>query len=295
MKNKLLVIINPISGTGKQKGIDKMIKDRLDSDKYDVEITYTEYAGHASLIAKEAVDKSFDTVAVVGGDGTVNEVVKSLIDTDVTLAIIPCGSGNGLARHLGIPMNTKKAIDSVNTFIKHQIDTLSINEHKCVNVAGFGFDALISYEFANMTKRGIVSYFKSVVSNYFTYKNQNYTVEMNGETHEMKAFLFSIANSSQYGNNAYIAPSARIDDGLVDIVAIRKPYFFQIPTVALSLFTKCIDNTFVCKTLEGSEFTIKHDNKIAHIDGEPLELGKVIKVKVNPRSLNILVKPNRNI
>jgi YegS/Rv2252/BmrU family lipid kinase len=295
MRNKLLVIINPISGTGKQKGIDNIISGRLDSNKYDVDIIHTEYAGHASVIAKDAISKSCAYIVVVGGDGTVNEVAKELVGTDVCLGIIPCGSGNGLARHLGIPMNTKRAIDSVNKFVPHKIDTISINDHLCVNVAGIGFDALISYEFANMDKRGFFSYFKSVLNNYFSYKNQTYTIDINGKKIVKKAFLLSIANSSQYGNNAFIAPSARIDDGLVDIVAVKKPNIFQIPTIAIAIFNKSIDNTFLCSTLEGSEFTITHDNEIGHIDGEPLKLGKVLKVKVNPASLNILVNPKKTI
>lgn len=295
MKNKLLVVINPISGTGKQKGIEKNIISGLDSKKYDVEIIHTQYAGHASLIVKEAIEKSFKTIVVVGGDGTVNEVAKVLVDTDITLGIIPCGSGNGLARHLGIPMNTKRAIDSINTFVRHQIDTISINDHKCINVAGIGFDALISYEFANMTKRGLFSYFISIIKNYFSYKNQTYSVEINGQTKIIKAFLFSIANSSQYGNNAFIAPTACIEDGLVDIVAIRKPNIFQIPTIVIAIFNKSIHNTLLCKTLEAKEFTITHSNEIAHIDGEPLKLGKILKVKVNPRSLNVLVNPKKKI
>jgi len=295
MKKKLLVVINPISGTGKQKGIEKILVNRLDSNMYDVEITHTEYAGHASEIAREAVKKNFNNLVVVGGDGTVNEVVKELIDTDITVGIIPCGSGNGLARHLGIPMNTKKAISSINTFVHKKIDTISINNEKCVNVAGIGFDALISYEFANMSKRGIVSYFKSVVKNYFSYKNQQFSIQNNGETKELKAFLFSIANSSQYGNNAYIAPDARIDDGLVDLVALKKPNLFQLPLLAISLFNKTIHKSSLCKVIEGSEFIINQVNDIAHIDGEPLKLGRTINVKVNPSSLNILVNQNKKI
>jgi len=295
MKKKLLVVVNPISGTGKQNGIEKMIVRLLDGTKYDIEITKTEYAGHASEIARDAINKSFKIIVVVGGDGTVNEVVKELINTDITVGIVPCGSGNGLARHLGIPMNTKKAIQSINTFITHKIDTLSINNEKCVNVAGIGFDALISYEFANMDKRGLSSYFKSVVKNYFSYKNQVYTIKMNGEKRELKAFLFSIANSSQYGNNAYISPNARIDDGLVEIVALKKPNLFQIPLLAIALFRKTINQSSLCITIEGKEFTVSQDNDIAHIDGEPLKLGTKIEVKVNPASLNILVNPNKKI
>lgn len=295
MKNKLLVVINPISGTGKQKGIEEMIVKHLDDTKYDIEITHTEYAGHASEIARDAAHKSFNTLVVVGGDGTVNEVVKELINTDLTLGVVPCGSGNGLARHLGIPMNTKKAIDSINSFKTHKIDTISINNEKCVNVAGVGFDALISYEFANMDKRGLSSYFKTVVRNYFSYKNQSYTIEMDGERRELKAFLFSIANSSQYGNNAYISPKAKIDDGLVEIVALKKPNIFQIPLLAIALFKKTINQSSLCTTIKASNFTIIQDGEIGHIDGEPLKLGKTLNVKVNPSSLNILVNPNKKI
>lgn len=293
--NKLLVVINPISGTGKQRGIEKILLDKLDSNKVEIKVVYTECAGHASEIAKEAVEKQYDKIVVVGGDGTVNEVVKELINTEVVVGIIPCGSGNGLARHLGVPMNTIKAIDSINTFEHKKIDTISINNEKCVNVAGIGFDALISYEFANMTKRGIISYFKSVVKNYFAYQNQKYIIEQNGVKTEVEAFLFSVANSSQYGNNAYIAPTAKINDGFVNLVALKKPHIFQLPMLACALFRKTINKSSLYTSIEGKEFEITQSTEIGHIDGEPMKLGQKLKIRVNPLSLNILVNPNKKI
>lgn len=289
MKKELLVIINPISGTGKQKGIDSKINDILDKSKFNIEIIKTEYAGHASEIAEKAIEEKKDIIAVIGGDGTVNEVAKMLVNSNVAMAIVPCGSGNGLARHLGISMHPLKALEQINKFEAREIDCIDINGEKCFNVAGVGFDALVSYQFANMNSRGFFSYLKSVLGSYFSYKNQEYTIETETKTVKEKAFLFSIANSCQYGNNAYINPQAKIDDGKCEIVSLKKPSLLTLPIVGIRFLNKTLHKSSYCNIYSGSNFKIHQGDEISHIDGEPLKLSKDLEIKVLAKSLKVYI------
>lgn len=286
---KLLAIINPISGTGKQKGIEEILNKHLNKSRFCLFVEYTEYAGHAFELAKRAIDEKYDAVLAIGGDGTINEIARSLVGSNVTLGIIPCGSGNGLARHLGIPMSAKRAICWLNNAVVVKMDTVLANDKLFVNVAGVGFDAFISHEFDKMDSRGLSSYFKAVVKSFFTYSQKEFIVETNNEKHEWKGFLLSFANSSQFGNNAFIAPKASLFDGKINLVLLKKPKWYQIPGVAIKTFTKRLDRSSLFTQITGDEFQIKQDCILGHVDGEPIEFGQHIHLKVLPASLNVFV------
>ncbi|RUT79183.1 diacylglycerol/lipid kinase family protein [Ancylomarina longa] len=284
---KLLVIINPVSGTGKQKGIEKLLNQYLNPARFALDIRYTQYAKHGMELAKEAIAESFDAVLAVGGDGTVNEIASILTGTDVALGILPCGSGNGLARHLGIPMNLKKAIAWINKARIIKMDTVKANQYIFVNMGGIGFDAFISNKFENMKGRGFWNYARAVLQSFFTYPMQNFTIIENHQEHHHRGFLLSFANSDQFGNNAFIAPSANIQDGILNLVLLQKPKWYQIPLLAFQVFTKRIEKSPLFSQVKGSEFRIIQENTLAHLDGEPIELGQEIHLQVWAKSLKV--------
>lgn len=289
MKKKICFIVNPISGVGRQKLIEKLIDECLDRMLYDYEIAYTKAAKHATELAGQAAAKGFDIVVAVGGDGSVNETAKGLIGTTTTMAIMPAGSGNGLARHLKIPLNLKKAMNIINAGKEKQIDTIQFNENPFVNIAGVGFDAHIGWEFAKFGKRGFSSYLRVIRKELPKYKAQDFELIIDGKTLQRKAFLISFANGSQWGNNAHIAPLADISDGVMDIVVLKDISFFSAISVGLGLFRKTLHRSSHLEIIKCKEAVIKQNKTIAHIDGEPIEAGKEIWVKVNPLSLKVLV------
>jgi diacylglycerol kinase (ATP) len=286
----ILFIINPISGTGKKKNLEKLIDQGLDKSKFVYRIVYTEAAGQATLICREAVEQGADAVIAVGGDGTANEVGQALVGTETVLGIIPSGSGNGLARHLKIPFNTKKAVEVINRFKLHRIDTATINEKVFLSIAGVGYDAFVAKKFAKAAKRGFFSYFRIVSGEYKTYRPKKYVLEVDGKTITRRALLITFANSNQFGNNTSISPEATIDDGFIDICILRRIPLHLIPFYVPMLFTKTFHKTQYIEIIRAKEATItRKKGKTMHFDGDPMEMGKRIEMKVNPASLKIIV------
>ena len=290
MKSKIAFIINPFSGTGKKEDIPSLIKRELDIEVFEPEIVFTEHRGHGTELAKEFVDKKFDIVVAVGGDGTVNEVGRSLIHSDTSLGIIPIGSGNGLARHLGIPMNLRKAVKQLNHSEPIRMDYGLVNNRPFFCTCGTGFDAYVSTEFAKGKKRGIMSYVEKIITGYFTYKSQNYHLLGEGIDLNTKAFVITFANASQWGNNAYIAPQASVQDGKLDISIMSSFPIIALPTLALQLFAKTIDKDLFMTTLRSKDITlIREESGPFHYDGEPYEEGLEIQIKTIKDGLKVLV------
>ncbi len=285
---KVLYIINPISGVGRQKIIEKMLV-KYSAKNINYTIKYTEYAKHAIELTKQ-YSANFDAIVVVGGDGSVNEVGQALINSNTAFGIIPTGSGNGLARHLQIPLKIKDAILNINNFNVLTIDTASINNTFFINVAGIGFDALIAHKFAKYGKRGFSSYIKITSKEFKKYKSQkiNLTIDENKINDEV--FLLSIANGSQFGNNAYIAPTASMNDGKLNITTLKKFPLISAPKLAYKLFTKKIDKLKIAKSYKAKSIIIEQNGKIlAHIDGEPVVFSDKIEINIIPHSLKIII------
>lgn len=259
MKKKIAFIINPISGTGSKKDIPNIIQAHLDVKQYQPEIVFTEHRLHGRELAKQFVDKGFYAVVAVGGDGTVNEVARSLIHTDTALGIIPIGSGNGLARHLDLPMNVKKTVQQLNRSEQILIDYGIVNGQPFFCTCGTGFDAYVSTEFAKGKDRGIMAYIEKMITGYFNYKSQS--LHLVGESIDLKAkaFVLTFANAAQWGNNAYIAPQASVQDGQMDISILSNFPIIAIPSLALQLLTKTIDKDFFMTTLRTDEVTLYRD------------------------------------
>lgn len=286
---KVCFIVNPISGVGRQKMIEKLVAEKLDHSRFEHAILYTERAKHAIELCKKAVTDRYDIVVAVGGDGSVNEVGSSLIGTSSAMAIMPAGSGNGLARHLGIPMNLVKAMDVINEGKEIAIDTVSINNEVFLGMAGVGFDAHIGWEFAKFGKRGFSSYVKVILREFPKYKARDYELEIDGKTYKRKAFLISFANGSQYGNNAVISPGASLQDGLVDVCILKDFPLYALPVLAFRLFNRSMDHSKYVEIIRGKKIKVRQEATTAHIDGEPVELGKEIVMEVQPGSLKVVV------
>jgi len=291
MNSNIAFIINPYSGIGKKEDLPDLIRRGLDVRFSEPLIVFTEYRGHGTLLAKEFMEKGFQIVVAVGGDGTVNEVAQSLVHTNTSLGIIPIGSGNGLARHLGIPMVTRKAIEQLNHSEPIFMDYGLVNGKPFFCTCGTGFDAYVSTEFAKSKKRGIMSYIEKIITGYFSYKSQNYHLIGNGIDLTAKAFVLTFANASQWGNNAYIAPQASVQDGELDISIMSNFPIIAIPTLALQLFAKTIDKDLFMTTLRAEEITLlREESGPFHYDGEPYEEGKEIHLKTIADGLKVLVK-----
>lgn len=290
-KKKIVFVINPISGTQGKEQILAWVNEKLDREKYDMEVVYTEYAGHAVKIAAEkAAEKAFAVVAI-GGDGTINEIARSLVHTDTALGIIPCGSGNGLARHLQIPLDPKKAVDIINGGRLEVIDYGKINGIPFFCTCGVGFDAFVSLKFSQAGKRGPLTYLEQTLLESLKYRPEVYELEMDGNAStRYRAFLIACGNASQYGNNAYITPRATLDDGLLDVTILEPFTVLDVPSLSFQLFNKTIDQNSRIKTFQCKSLRI-HRSKpgVVHFDGDPMMAGEDIEVNIVQRELKVIV------
>lgn len=290
MKKKAVFIINLISGTSDKAAIPGLIDQYLDKTQFEYEIAVTQYAGHASEIAAKAKDDGVDVVVAIGGDGTVNEVARAIVHSSTALGIIPCGSGNGLARHLLLPLNVRKAIEVINRCEIRQLDYGIINDYPFFCTCGMGFDAFVSMKFAEAGKRGPITYVENVLREGLKYEPETYTIEDESGTLQYKAFLISCANASQYGNNAYIAPQASMSDGLMDVIIMEPFDVFEAPQISIEMFSKTLDKNSKIKTFRTRHLHIRRDKPgVIHYDGDPVMTGADIDVELKPKGINIIV------
>ena len=290
-KKHISFVVNPISGTQEKDQIVAMINEQLDIDKYTFQIEYTQYAGHAEEIAAKCAQEEHFAVVAIGGDGTVNEVARALTHTSTALGIIPCGSGNGLARHMQISMQPQKALEVINEGYVERIDYGTINRRKFFCTCGVGFDAFVSLKFAEAGKRGLNTYIEQSLNASLNYKPETYKVTIDGNDTEIyQAFLIACGNAAQYGNNAYIAPKATLTDGLLDVTILNPFTPLDVPSLALQLFTKTIDQNSHIKTFRCKTINIRRESPgVVHFDGDPVNMGANLKVKIHPAGLQVIV------
>lgn len=292
-KKRIIFIMNPISGTVKKSGIPDIINKTIDRDFYDFSIAVTQRQGHATKIAEQAKADGFYAAVAIGGDGTVNEVGRGVAGSATALGVIPCGSGNGLARHLMMPMDIAKSIEIINQHAIHELDYGIINNHPFFCTCGMGFDAFISMKFAESGKRGPVTYLENILREGIKYKPETYDITCDGKTEKHRAFLISCANASQYGNNAYIAPQASMSDGLLDIIIMEPFDMLDAPQISIDMFNKTLNknpkiNTFRTKSLH------VHREKpgVIHYDGDPIMAEADIEVSLVHHGIKVIINPN---
>lgn len=285
---KARLIINPISGTADKTGLDNLVIDSLSPLGWEIETTFTKAHGDATRLAAEAVTQGYDAVLAAGGDGTVNEAAAALCDSSTALGIIPCGSGNGLARHLGIPIDIREGIKVIANESPRSIDYATVNTRKFFCTFGVGFDAAVSEAFAGKKRRGKLTYLQSTFETFAKYHPELYTIIANGQRLTEKAFLVAVCNASQYGNNAYIAPSAAIDDGLLDVTIVHTGNILSTALVGFDMLTGMIERNVLIHTFRTPSIVISrtHDG-VAHLDGEPMHLDREINIRCHKQCLHV--------
>jgi len=291
IKINILFIINPISGGKAKSTIPTLIDKYLDKEKFNANFRITEYIGHATEIVEEAVNKNFDIIVAAGGDGTINEVAAKVLEHKKIMGIIPLGSGNGLARFLNIPQrNLRDAILVINKLKTDKIDTATFNDKCFFNLAGVGFDAHLSSLFSKDKKRGLAGYLKLSFTEVFNYKDEFYIINIDGVEYKRKAFAVTVANSSQYGNDVYIAPNASVKDGLLDVCIIKPFSILKLPVLSYVMLKGTAETSDMIEIIKGKKIKIiRQKEGPVHVDGEPLRMGQEIVININPLSLEVIV------
>lgn len=289
-KKVIYVIINPVSGTKSKKSLPEKIGKTIDQYKYDVHIFITAYEGHATQIAKEGVKNKVDCIVAIGGDGTINEIAKILVGTDIIFGIIPSGSGNGLARDLDIPMNYTKAVEILRKGHIKKIDYGIANGNIFFCTCGVGFDARVSEKALTQTSRGILMYAKNMITTFYDYKPEKYKIVTDEDVFEDEAFLITCANASQYGNNAYIAPHADIQDGKMNVAILKPISVLDVPRTMVQMFSKNISNNVKLVEFVTQKATIIRNHEgVMHLDGNAIQTEKDIHIEIVRQGLNVVV------
>ena len=287
-KLKYLFILNPVAGVGARRDFLTMIENACKEKRVSHKILFTRCAGDAKKIIEKKF-KKFDVFVAVGGDGTMNEVGSALAGTSGIMGLIPAGSGNALGRELGLSMKPEIAVKQLLNGHPIKIDTGLANGNRFMNLCGLGFDDHIARCFNKSTSRGPVPYFKAAMKEFFGYHAAEYEVEANGTITRHKAFVIAVTNTSQYGNNAFIAPRANVTDGILDFCALKPFGFFGSVGLGFRLFNKTIDKSGLCTYFKTSKVTIRGANLNFHIDGEPINNTEPVEITIDPLSLNIIV------
>jgi YegS/Rv2252/BmrU family lipid kinase len=288
-KGKALFVINKFAGGNYQSNLERIISTLCEAHDIDFNIAVTMSKGHAIDLALNAVKEKFSSVIAVGGDGTINEVAQGLFGSQVALGIVPRGSGNGLARHLGISLDPVEAISDLFTSHAVDIDTFTVNGKLSLNVSGIGFDGHITNLFGAKGQRGLLGYVALSVKEFLGYPEITATISWDENQIDRQAFIVAIANSSQYGNNARIAPLASVRDGLLHINIVKKIPFYRIDFL-YSIFSGTANESSFCEILEVQSAKIVTSKPVRlHIDGEPYEMQDTFIIKIRPQSMPVLL------
>lgn len=289
MKN-IAFIVNPISGTKAKNRVAKLIRELLDLQQFAPTVVVTEYAGHATQLAQQFAMEDYYAVVAVGGDGTINEVASGLIGTATALGIVPNGSGNGFARHLDISTRMNRAIEMLNNSEVINVDYGLVNDQPFFSTCGVGFDAIVAQDFSD-SSRGFKGYLQSIFKDFFQYKADTYQLKGEGIDITTTAFLVNFANAGQWGYDAYIAPKASVQDGWLDVAIVSEFPMTAAASLALSLFTKNIDEKLHMNTIRAKELTLTRTSEgPMHIDGTPVMMPAELHVKIVEEGLKVLVK-----
>ncbi len=289
MPRKILFIVNPNAGKKISGKLIETIRKELPSDIHN-DISIWKDPEHFSEILQSLKTGGYTDAIAVGGDGTVNQVAKSIVNSGIALGIVPAGSGNGLARSLGISIKTVEAIQQIARGKTTTIDSGSVNGIMFFCTSGVGFDAHIGKLFATSTKRGLSSYVKITLREFSSYKEKKYKISIDGKIIEREAFLITVANAGQYGNDFYIAPQAKLNDGLFHVVVLKPFSLFGGTGTVLKVLRRKANESKLIETFTCKELTIERSGSGSiHFDGEPGIQGEELKYILHPRSLKVII------
>lgn len=288
---KSLFLLNLRSGTSKAGDIVSAIDAYCRGEESDSRWEMCRAREDLETTFAEARREGFEAIVAVGGDGTVSEIGRRLVGTGLALAIVPTGSGNGLARHLRIPLSLSGALDVLRDGITARIDTATLNGTRFLSIAGVGFDAVVADRFDKSGLRGFVSYAKESLASVVSYTPEVYEVSIDGASpREEKAFLLAVANSTQYGNDARIAPLASLTDGLLDVCVVRTPPWGELTSTVVRLFRGELHHSAALTVRKGRRIVItRRSAGPAHVDGEPLTMGTSLEFLIEPLALPVVV------
>lgn len=290
---KYLFIVNPISGGKDKQDIVRQIRRSLDSGRLDGDIRVTEAPGDAMRWAWEA---DADVVVAVGGDGTVSEVAKGLVGSGKILGILPCGSGDGLALHLGVSRTAAKALDTLVRGNIVDMDYAMVNGQPFFCAIGMGLDAIVAEKFAHSRKRGIETYIAKALESWQHFKPSDYKITVDGVEQVLPAVSVTIGNANQWGNEARITSLASVQDGLLDVAVVLPFHTLEIPLLASKLLDGRAHTSRRVEMLRGRKVHILRDAPgPVHVDGEPSEMGAEITAEIIPASLKVIVPPHRTL
>lgn len=288
-------ILNPVSGHNRRRlWLEDFLRLFIRENRILGDVMTTQGPGHASALAKAAVCEGVERVVVVGGDGAMNEVAQALVNTSSILGLVPCGSGNGLALHLGIPLDLQKALTLAISpaGLTKLIDSGDADGRPFFNVMGIGLDAEVSRRFNTLKNRGVMGYVRTAIGVLGGIRPERVRLGGDSWEEELDVFLVAVANSNQYGNHAKIAPGALVDDGELDLVAVRPAGIFGAAEIASRLFAGTLDSSRHIRRVRGKSFWIERAAPgLMHTDGETFDAGARINVIVRTKSLRVLV-PN---
>ncbi|NQY09345.1 MAG: YegS/Rv2252/BmrU family lipid kinase [Flavobacteriales bacterium] len=289
MAKKIAFVVNQGSRPNRNINYEQII---FNSSGDDATIVFWENIHQVANDVAKLIEEGFEIIAAIGGDGTISYITGLVVNTDVALCVIPMGSGNGLARHLGIPLQIENALALLQNSKIIEIDAVSINGRKFFCTAGVGFDTHLGNIFANSKERGFATYVKLSIRELFSFKSKKYKIKIGDKIEEVEAFLISICNSAQYGNDVFIAPQANISDGIADVVVLKPFSFFQSLYIFYLLKTGKIQDSKYIQTYKGKVGEITFEGQdVVHFDGEIETMGPKLCFEVNPNSLKVLV-PN---
>jgi diacylglycerol kinase (ATP) len=295
MQRKIIYIINPISGTGSKKDLQSLIEKKTAEENIPFRIFPSVASGDYTFLLPIIKEEKFTDVVIAGGDGTVSQVVNSLMKSRVNFGVIPCGSGNGLAYAAKIPKKAEKALDIIFKGKASEIDGFYVNDQFACMLCGIGFDAKVAHEFAQQPKRGLTTYARLVSKNFFTANTYLFSIESNGMIFKSNAYFISIANSNQFGNNFTIAPKALLADGLLDIVIAKKTVkpllLFNLLKQVLAGKLKKIESSLQQPVIyfQTEKIRIKNDDGAPlHIDGDPAETPTELNISIAKKCFRLL-------
>jgi YegS/Rv2252/BmrU family lipid kinase len=290
-KQKIALIFNPVAGTSRQNRlwIEKFKIKIQKKEEFDFQVFETGFSGHAKDLAKMVSENEFHRCLAMGGDGTMNEVAQGLLGSETALGLIPVGSGNGLARHLGYSMHPEKAFEQCIEAPFAKMDTGKCGQKYFFLAAGFGFEGVVAHAFSQQKGRGFFQYLLAGAKAWVAYKAQEYLVKIEDKSFEMEAFTFTIANGSQYGNNARIAPGASVCDGLLQWVCIRPFNFWESPRLFFQLMNGKILKSDKCRTDGARNVAVEFVKpQMGHLDGEPVWLENETQFEILPAVLKVV-------